>query len=131
MTDRWLIILDDGPQRAKAVKWCKGLPKGTRVEFKKPRRSLEQNDRMWAMLNDISEQRRHCEMKLSPEIWKCVFMDAALNIKTTYVPSLDMQGIVPLGYRSSDLSKEEMSDLISFMDAWGAEHGIVFHDVPQ
>jgi hypothetical protein len=35
---------------------------------------------------------------------------------------------VSLGRSSSDLSKEEMSDLLTIIEAFGANHGVVFHD---
>jgi hypothetical protein len=33
-----------------------------------------------------------------------------------------------LGRSSSDLSKAEMTDLIDLISAFGANHGVVFHD---
>ncbi|MTV61688.1 recombination protein NinB, partial [Streptococcus pneumoniae] len=35
---------------------------------------------------------------------------------------------VTLGRSSSDLSKAEMTDLIELIGAFGANHGVVFHD---
>ena len=56
---RHLLILDCADARAKAAKLARTAPPGTRVEFKATRRTLPQNDRMWAMLTDIASQ---CEI---------------------------------------------------------------------
>jgi hypothetical protein len=37
-------------------------------------------------------------------------------------------GFVNLGWSSSDLTVAEMSDLIELIHAFGANHGVVFHD---
>lgn len=128
---RATLILNTMADRNKAREWITKAPPGTRVEFKRVKRTLPQNDRMWAMLTDIADQKEHMGMKLNTEVWKSIFYDAALNIKTTYVPTLDGQSVIPLGYRTSELSKEEMSDLLECMMAWGAENGVIFHDQPE
>jgi hypothetical protein len=66
-------------------------------------------------------------MKLSPADWKLIFLDA-LKRELRIVPNLDGTGFVNLGRSSSDLSKEEMSDLLELITAWGVEHGIKFND---
>jgi hypothetical protein len=124
---RALLVLSNNDVRARAISWVQKAPAGTRVEFKQQKRTTEQNDRMWAMLTDIARQKQHCGRKYTPDEWKCLFMNAC-GRETQFVPTLDGSGFFPLGYRSSDLSKQEMSDLIEFMLAWGAENGVVFHD---
>jgi len=44
------------------------------------------------------------------------------------VPNIDGSGFVNLGRSSSDLSKAEMTDLIEIIHAFGANHGVVFHE---
>ena len=68
------LILHDVTQRDKAVKWIRGIPKNSVVTFKKPSRSLAQNDRFWAMLTDIATQSKLNDRKLTPEQWKVVFL---------------------------------------------------------
>lgn len=34
----------------------------------------------------------------------------------------------PSGFKSSELSIPEMSDLMEFMSAWGAENGVTFRE---
>lgn len=127
---RALLILRSDAIRAKACDWVRRLPDGTRLEFKEPQRSLEQSARMWAMLTDISTQAKHGDRKYSPDQWKCLFLHA-VGRETQFIPALDGSGFIPYGQSSSDLSKKEMTDLIEFMFAWGAEHGIRFQESEQ
>lgn len=124
---RALVIISSNAERAKAAAWLAKAPFGTRVEFKRSKRSLPQNDRFWAMLTDVAEQLTWHGVKLSTDDWKLVFLDA-LKREVRMVPNLEGNGFVNLGRSSSDLTKEEMSDLMEIIAAFGAEHGVVFHD---
>jgi hypothetical protein len=124
---RALIAITSEAERNKATRWVAQAPAGTRVEFKAPKRSLPQNDRMWAMLTDVATQLPWHGIKLSADDWKLIFLDA-LKRELRMVPNLDGSGFVNLGRSSSDLSKEEMTNLIDLISAFGANHGVVFHD---
>lgn len=123
---RHLITVNTDADRERARTYVAAAPKGTRVEFKASKRTLPQNDRMWAMLTDIAQQKRHCGRKYTPDQWKVIFLHA-LGREAEFVPSLDEKTFLPL-QSSSDLSKGEMSDLIELMMAWGTQNGVVFHD---
>lgn len=86
-------------------------------------RSLAQNARLWAMLTDISRQVDWYGRKLTPEEWKHVFT-AALS-KQDVVPGID-GGFVVLGKSTSRMTKGEMSELQTLMEAFGAEKGVRF-----
>lgn len=123
---RALLILTGPDVRERAIHWCRKVPAGTRVEFKAPSRSLEQNARMWAMLTEVS---RHVEwhgQKLASEDWKDVFTAALRGYRV--VPGINAGTFVPLGMRTSDMTKEEMGDLMELIAAFGAERGVRFHD---
>lgn len=126
---RALVILDTESQRRKAADWCWKLKHGTRVEFKQPKRSEDQNAKMWAMLSEIATQVKHHDLKLTADDWKLVFLDA-LKREVRIVPNLDGNGIVSLGRSSSDLSKEEFGDLIELIYEYGARNGVKFKDTP-
>ncbi len=126
MTDRATIILNTRADRERAIRWCGQIKDGTRLEFKAPRRSLDQNDKMWAMLTDISNQVDWYGRKLSPTDWKSV-MTSGLK-KALVVPDLEGTGFVMLGLHTSDMSKAEMSDLIELMFKFGAERNVVWSD---
>jgi hypothetical protein len=124
---RALLMLNTPEIRLKASHWCSRAPSGTRVEFKAPRRTLPQNSRFWAMLTDISRQVKWHGLSLSPDDWKLIFLDA-LKRELRMVPNIDGTGFVNLGRSSSDLTVEEMTDLMELMAPFGAEHGVRFHD---
>ncbi len=124
---RVAVVLNSRMARERVARWVMNAPLNTRVEMKEPKRSLPQNDRMWAMLTDVSRQVSHHGVKLSPDDWKLVFLDA-LGRELRMVPNLDGTGFVNLGRSSSDLSKAEMTDLIELIFAYGAQHGVVFLD---
>lgn len=124
---RALITLHQDSDRQKAVRWAMVAPQGTRLEFKKPKRTIPQNDKMWSMLTDVAEQLPWHGVKLTPDDYKLLFLDA-LNRELRMVPNIDGTGFVNLGRSSSDLSKEEMSDLFEIIHAFGAKHGVKFND---
>ena len=97
------------------------------MEFKAPKRTLPQNDYMWALLTDLSEQLAWHGKRLKPDDWKLVMMDG-LKREVRIVPNIDGTGFVNIGARSSDLSKAEMADLLELIMAFGAQHGVVFGD---
>ena len=125
---RAVLVLINDEIRAKAKRWIDGLPQETRVEFKSPKRTLRQNAKFWAMLTDVSEQVAHHGIKLTPDDWKLLFLDA-LKREVRMVPNLDGNGFTNLGRSSSDLSKEEMADLIEIIHEWGARHAVVFSKI--
>jgi hypothetical protein len=124
---RATVILATKAERARAVAWVNKAPMNTRVEFKAPKRSLPQNDAMWAALTDIARQVPWHGIRLSADDWKIIFLDA-LKREVRMVPNLDGNGFVSLGRSSSDLSREEMGDLLTLIHAFGAAHGVQFND---
>jgi hypothetical protein len=112
--------------RERAMTWIKNAPHGTRVEFREAKRSDEQNKKLWGALSDISTQVEWYGVHLTPEDWKDV-LTASLR-KARVVPGIDAGTFVPLGMRTSTMSKAEFSDLLELIHAFGAERGVVFHD---
>lgn len=124
---RRLVILDSPQSRSRALSWVGQAPHGTRVEFKASKRSLPQNDRMWAMLTDVARQVPWHGLVLAPDDWKLIFLEA-LKREVRAVPNLDGTGFVNIGRSSSDLTKAEMGDLMELIAAFGAQHGVAFAD---
>jgi hypothetical protein len=101
---------------------------GTRIVFHEPKRTLPQNDALWAALTDISGQVDYHGVRLSPDDWKLLFMDA-LKREVRMVPNLDGNGFVSLGRSSSDLSREEFGGLLDIVFEWAARNGVKFTGV--
>jgi hypothetical protein len=125
------ITLNNAGDRDLARRWIGQAKWGTRIEFKAPVRNLKQNARFWAMLNDVSRQHRVEGRRFLPDEWKVMFLTAyaeemALEIK--HLPAIHRAGLIPAGRSSSDLSEQEMNEVIAWMLAWGAESGIVWSE---
>jgi hypothetical protein len=120
---RALLVLHNDAMRAKAIDWIRRAPRETRVEFKGPKRTIPQNDRMWAMLTELSTQLLWHGQRLSTEDWKQVML-ASLKQEMRIVPNIHGDGFVQLGRSSSDLSKEEMGDLMTIIEAFAARYGV-------
>lgn len=127
--NRARLILANDKVRERAIHWIKIAPEKTRVEFKKPRRTLDQNAKMWAMLGDVSKQHLWHGVRLTDNSWKLLFLDA-LGQELQLVPNLAGDGFVGIGRSSSDLSVAEASDMIELMYAWGADpaHAVVWSE---
>lgn len=124
---RALIVINSAADRDRCIAWANKAPWGTRVEWKAAKRTLDQNSLFWAILTDVASQIEHAGNKYSTEEWKLLFMHA-WGREVRFLPGLDQKSVVPVGQSSSDLSKDEMTELIEFIFAWGAEHGVVFHN---
>jgi hypothetical protein len=120
---RFVINLNSQKSREKAIEWIRKAPSGFRVTFQEPKRSTDQNARLWAMLTAVSVQVEWHGQRLSPEDWKLIFM-AGLNQELRMVPNLQGNGFVQLGRSSSNLSKSEFGDLMELIDMFAAEKGI-------
>lgn len=119
---RAAIALFSETDRQTAVKWITQADRGTRLEMKAPRRSLGQNDLLWLRLTEIARKVEWYGARLSAEDWKDVFT-ASLR-KARVVPGIDPGTYVPLGMRTSDMTKEEMTNLLELIGAFAAQQGV-------
>ncbi len=124
---RALLVIETASDRAKAVNWIGRAPIGTRVEFKASKRTLPQNDMLWALLTEVSQQLDHGGTKYDPAQWKAIFLHA-FGREVSFLPSLDRKTFLPLELSSSDLSKDEMTDFIEFIMKEAGERGVIFKD---
>lgn len=113
--------------RRKIATWAGNVPVGTTVEFRAPRRSTDQNALMWSLLNQISKQVEWFGKMRSPEDWKDLATAALRNAE--FVPGLTPGTLVPLGMRTSQMTKQELADLIESLYAFGAERGVQFREL--
>lgn len=121
-----VFVLAHPIARNRAVEAVRTAPDGFSVTVAEPRRSLDQNARLWAMLGDVSAQVEWYGKRLSPEDWKHVFSSALK--KMDVVPNLDGTGFVALGLSTSRMSKRELSDLMELISAFGAERGVIWSE---
>lgn len=120
---RMQLVMAFPSDRRKAAALCMSVETNTRIEFKAPKRTVPQNDRMWVLLTKIAEQVPYHGVKLTPEDFKLIFLDA-LKRETRLVPNLDGNGFVSLRQSSSDLSRSEMADLFLIIERQAALWGV-------
>jgi hypothetical protein len=112
--------------KQKALEAINKAGDGYTVTIEEPKRSLDQNKKMWALLGEVSEQVVWHGLKLTPENWKDIFT-ASLR-KQQVVPGIDGSFVV-LGASTSKMTKLELSDLIELIYAFGGEKEVKFGDL--
>jgi len=126
------LVLTNAGVRGRAKAWIDKAPSGAVFTLADAKRSIPQNSRLWAMLTDVALQ---CDWptgsgtKRSTEQWKDIFTAALLSAQNDLevVPGIN-GGFVLLGMHTSSMDKAEFGDLMTLIEAFGAEHGVQFHD---
>lgn len=116
------IVLRNAFEKKRAKTVIEQAPEGSVFSLIASGRTLSQNAKMWAMLTDIALAKPEGRA-MSPEAWKAAFM-SALGYEIIWQPGIDNSPPFPAGFRSSRLSKEQMSELIEFILSYGARHGV-------
>ena len=120
------VILHSKSQREFAHKLIDQAPDGSVVVVRGRKRTTEQNDKMWAMLTDISRQATLRGEKFPPDTWKLLAM-RELGYEAEYL--IDLRGKpFPIGMKSSRLNVQQMAELIEFIYALGAEHNVIWSE---
>jgi len=132
---RYTLNLDSMANREKAIKLIRKSPPGTFLTFKRNKRSVDQNSRMWAMLSIISKAMRYDQnqgwrvsdegAKYSPDDWKDFFAHSLSN--ANWMPG-ENGGMIPLSLRTSEMSKQEHSDLTTLIEEFAARNDIQLGD---
>jgi len=108
-------------QRRLAHQLIDKAPINAVVKISPEERSLDQNNKMWAMISDVSRQKPEGRTHV-PEVWKAIFM-AACGHEVQFEHGLDNKPF-PIGFRSSRLTKGQMGDLIEFIYSYASKHNI-------
>ena len=117
--------LDTEDKRTLLAEWVRKVPVGWSVEFRKDKRTPDQNKKLWAMLHELSEQVDWHGCKLTDEEWKDVMTAALKNQKV--VPGIE-GGFVALGHSTRRMTKEQFSTLIELIYAFGAQQHVTWTD---
>ena len=115
------VILTGDKQRDFAHKLVAQAPLGYVVSIKPQRRTNEQSNLMWALLTELSKAKPNGR-EHTPEVWKLLVMHACGHA-CQFEIGLNGQPF-PSGFRSSQLTKAEMSDLIEWIYQYAAEAGV-------
>jgi hypothetical protein len=122
---RRVITIRGISDRNRLHSWVDAAPVGYRVAFKEPSRSLEQNSRMWAILDQIAQRAVWYGQHYAKEDWKDYFMHMLKGGR--WMPGEDGE-LVPIGRSTSKLTVSEMTDLQTLMEAFCARYEIEIGD---
>lgn len=118
------------------------------ITIAEPKRSLEQNARMWAMLGDLERQvgylpsrwrgnvcieeggyiafaQRPDARPVPAAAWKDIL--TAAQARPRLYQGID-GGVVAVGVRTSGMTVRQMTELMDLADAFGAQHGVRWTD---
>lgn len=106
----------------RVIEWMIKAKPESRVECKGPKRSIDQNKHMWWVLHQLTPIDWYGQ-HLTEEDWKNVITSKIKGQRS--VPGID-GGFVVLAYPSSEMTVEEMSDVIEVAYCIGAQNNIRF-----
>jgi len=112
--------------RERAKRLIDQAPDRALVNIRPETRTNEQNALLWSLLSEVSRAKPDGRTH-TPDVWKALFMSACGHA-VQFETGLDGKPF-PLGFRSSRLTKEQMTDLIEFILQYCAEKGIQTHEV--
>ena len=115
------VILRGPSQRDFAKQMIDRAPADAVVNIRAATRTSDQNALMWALLSDVSRAKPEGRMHTA-DAWKALFMHACGHA-VQFEIGLNGQPF-PTGFRSSHLTKAQMSDLIETIYEYGARHGV-------
>ena len=100
------------------------------LEIKDATKSRHQEEKYHAMIGEIAKQAQHLGAKWDAESWKRLLVDQFCKdngLKTgAVIPNLSGDGIVQLGLQTRNFTKEQASEFVEWLHAWGAEHGVTY-----
>ena len=100
------------------------------LEIKDATKSRHQEEKYHAMIGEVAKQAQHLGAKWDAESWKRLLVDQFCKdngLKTgAVIPNLAGDGIVQLGMQTRNFTKEQASEFVEWLHAWGATNGIHF-----
>ena len=121
------FVLSHDLARFNAKKAIDEAPEGYCVEVKPTKRTLEQNSKLHALLTDIAVTVEWAGQRRDVETWKRLLTAAwcrARGEPIEMLPALDGNGVDIVFRRTSELTKNEMIELIEYIMAWAIDHDI-------
>lgn len=99
------------------------------VSISKPSRTIPQNAKMWAMLQDVVRAKPEGR-QWTADTWKAAFMHS-LGHQCQFAEGLDGSGPFPIGFRSSHMNVAQMGDLIEVIYEYGSRHGVEWREAER
>lgn len=118
--------LDTPARKAYAKRLIDAANEDDLARIGKETRSEEQNRKMWPMLADLRSQVEWLNGFTTDDI-KLMFLNK-LGAELRFLPTLERQGMFPVGLKSSTLTKEQFTGLIELIYQLGAEEGVTWSE---
>lgn len=116
------IRLVGDSQRDLARRCIAEAPVGWVVKIGAETRRDAQNRKLWPMIADIQRQVPGMETYSADDV-KARFLNA-LGVEMRFLPTLEGEGIFPVGMKSSTLTVQQFGGLLELLYAYGAKHGV-------
>lgn len=120
-------ILVNDAVRNNTIQAVKEAPEGYYVEIKPATRSLEQNALLHAIIQRISRKVEWAGKLREVEAWKRLLTAAWLRARgepIEMLPAIDGHGVDIVFRRTSELTVNEMTEFLEYVQAWAIEQGI-------
>jgi hypothetical protein len=118
-----IFHLSHSEARRRALEAVAQAPAGYRVRVDEPKRTLDQNAKLHAELQEIAETVEWAGKKRDVETWKRLLTAAWLRARgepIELLPAIDGAGVDVVFRSTSTLTVQEMNELIEFICAWRA-----------
>jgi len=122
-----LFILAHELARRNAMQAVMEAPTGYAVEIKPKNRTLDQNAKIHALIQKISQKVIWAGKAQEVETWKRLLTAAWLRARgepVEMLPAIDGYGVDIVFRPTSKLTVEEMSEFIEYVQAWAVNQGI-------
>lgn len=114
-----------GPTQRDYARQCVDqAPDGWVCKLAAETRRDKQNRMLWPLLADLQRQVPAMATYAADDI-KMRFLNA-LGHEMRFLPTLEGEGMFPVGLRSSLLTVQQFAGLIELIHAYGAKHGVVW-----
>jgi hypothetical protein len=113
-------------QKAHAKRLIDEAPADFVMKLAKETRRDAQNRKLWPMIADLQRQVPELAPYSADDI-KLRFLNA-LGVEMRFLPTLEGEGMFPIGLRSSTLTVAQFAGLIELIYKFGAEHGVVWSE---
>ena len=134
MTDKQTFFLRNEQVRSNCQAFIQDLPTDDKnplvIKIQPMTRNLEQNNKLHAMLSDISKQCEFGGEKRDINTWKMIFCSAhriATGDKAEMAIGLEGE-VINLRESTAQMSVKRMASLIEYVTAWGVQNGVKFND---
>lgn len=125
------FVIRNNTDRRRFINHIDSLPLGMpiKIVISENDRSVEQNDKLHALLGDIAKQVEHYGRKWSVPIWKRLCTAAwlrELGECPELIPAIDGNGVDIIYEKTSKLGIKKCASLITWVQAYGDQNDVKF-----